>query len=235
MIVNEMKAKYEKAMKYYYGDHGYAKNKKKAFELLLPLASSGYIDAMAQVGRMYFKGKGTKCNYEKALEWYLKAAIAGHTEAQKMSAMMYSHGIGTKKDVKKASELYEKAALSEDEEAMYQLGVYYYLNEHLYEKSIYWLKRAIDHQYTDAKRMLGFVYQDMKNEESHYWFNQALNEYEKEAYNGNSESAYLAGELYLKGLGTKHDKDKAKQMFEIVLNDDQSSFSEQAKKKLELL
>ena len=71
------------ARKYFTGI-GEEKNYQKAYELFLPLASSGNGEAARFVGLMNLSGKGTDKNLDLAKEWLSVAAQKGDKTAQKL-------------------------------------------------------------------------------------------------------------------------------------------------------
>jgi TPR repeat protein len=65
---------------------------KKAFEILLPLAEAGDVDAMGSVGNMYAFGQGTEIDMDKAYAFWLKASEKHLGSAMGYIAALYSTG-----------------------------------------------------------------------------------------------------------------------------------------------
>jgi uncharacterized protein len=59
-----------------------------AFEILLPLAEAGVLDAQTTIAGMYMVGKGTTADRERAIEWYRIAANKGDMISQNNLATM---------------------------------------------------------------------------------------------------------------------------------------------------
>ena len=54
----------------------------EAFEIFMPLAEAGNVDAQGAIAGMYCEGKGVEQNIDRAIEWYRLAAEQGHPIAQ---------------------------------------------------------------------------------------------------------------------------------------------------------
>ena len=77
-------------------------------------AEQGDVDALNEIGNMYFDGQGVEKDDKKALEYYTKAAEKGDTDALINIGVMYANGQGVEKDDKKAFEYLTKAAETGD-------------------------------------------------------------------------------------------------------------------------
>ena len=70
--------------------HDYA----EAMAAWMPLAESGDLNAMYNVGLLYDEGLGVDVDKARALEWYLVPAREGDVSAQFNVAMIYDFGDG---------------------------------------------------------------------------------------------------------------------------------------------
>ena len=73
-------------------------NYEQAMEAWLPLAESGDLNAMYNVGLLYDEGLGVEQDKERALAWYLVPAQEGDVSAQFNVAMIYDFGDGDPAD-----------------------------------------------------------------------------------------------------------------------------------------
>ena len=69
---------YHLAGKYESGSLGVQKDMRRAVELLTEAAELGSIDALYNLGIVYYHGKGIQENKAKGVEFYKKAAVQGH-------------------------------------------------------------------------------------------------------------------------------------------------------------
>ena len=74
-------ARYGLGLAYHRG-RGVARDRVRAFELMLQSARSGYVIAEYGVGLLYKTGRGTARDVEKARQWLRRAADKGHEEAR---------------------------------------------------------------------------------------------------------------------------------------------------------
>jgi len=87
-------------------------------------ADAGDGQAMANLGRMYERGRGelTKDDAE-AVQWYRRGAAAGHGQAMASLGLMYERGRGgLTKDLAEAARWHQNGADVGDRYAMYCLG-----------------------------------------------------------------------------------------------------------------
>lgn len=73
-----------------------------AFELWMPKAQQGDVEAQNYLGIQYTLGLGVEKNYKEALNWYEKAAKAGFPDAQRNYGDMFHYGKGVPQDFYKA-------------------------------------------------------------------------------------------------------------------------------------
>jgi TPR repeat protein len=70
----------------------------KSFNLWLPLAIKGDVEAQNYVAIHYYLGLGRKRNFKVAKEWFEKAAQSNYSDAQYNLGVMYENGESIKKD-----------------------------------------------------------------------------------------------------------------------------------------
>lgn len=73
-----------------------------AFELWMPKAKEGDVEAQNYLGIQYSLGLGVKKNYKEAIKWYEQAALAGYPDAQRNYGDMFHYGKGVPQDFYKA-------------------------------------------------------------------------------------------------------------------------------------
>ena len=103
---------YLMAKRYETGENGFERNLRKAFDLYVKAARTGYDEAQLRLGAAYENGElNLKENYEKAYDWYLKAANNGNVEAMFILAEAYNYEeLDLEEDEDEAFEWYLKAA-----------------------------------------------------------------------------------------------------------------------------
>lgn len=74
----------------------------EAFEILLPLAKDGDVEAQFEVGFMYVHGRGVDRDFDTAMHWLTLAADQGHPQAQYHLALSYDIGRGVARDLVEA-------------------------------------------------------------------------------------------------------------------------------------
>lgn len=98
---------------------------KRAYQLWLPLAEQGGIDAQYAVGYLWEFGQGVKQSYVHAREWYERAAEADHDLAIYSLGYFYENGYGVRKDYGQAAHYYQRASDLGNVNAMSSLGYLY--------------------------------------------------------------------------------------------------------------
>ncbi|EJK61586.1 hypothetical protein THAOC_17901 [Thalassiosira oceanica] len=73
---------YYLGMKYFHGELGLQKDRKKAVELLTEAAELGSVEVLFSLGNAYRLGEGVQKDMAKAVELYEKAAMQGHVESR---------------------------------------------------------------------------------------------------------------------------------------------------------
>lgn len=74
------------------------------------LADSGDIEALHNLGIMYYNGFGVQLDYRKALQCFLQAAENGVAGSQNNLGYMYAHGEGVPQDLVRAHMWFDIAA-----------------------------------------------------------------------------------------------------------------------------
>ncbi len=190
-------------------------NPKKAFEIWLPLAKKGHLDAMDKIGEMYLSGSGVAKNKQTGLQWLEKAANGGNRFTQMMLGERYAQGIELEKDLNKAIYWYEKAAESRHEnaqEAYFELGKIYLLQEN-YPKAAEYLAKVAEERIGESGYLLGQLYEQGKGvtKDAAKAFELYLGAETPEAY-------LRLGEMSVEGIGTAKDITKAKVYFQEVID-----------------
>ena len=187
----------------------------KAFQLFKKAADLGNVEALNNLGYMYFRGEGIPKDYKKACELYEQAAVNGSVLAANNLGSMYRDGNGVAQDYKKAFELYEQAAEQDSGWAMYNLGLMYSNGMGMradYLKAVELYEKAADLGVSDALNNLGIMYAQGQGVAKN--IQKAIELYEKAAEQGNGLAMYNLGYLYFIGEGVKKDYEKAVEFYE---------------------
>ncbi len=118
----------------------------EAMRLLREAAQIGNIDAMNNLGILYYRGYGVEKNYDEALKWIRRGAAYGDETAYENLALMYSKGYGVPKNCKIAADMYLALAENGNTDAMTSLAFLYY-HEGVDGKPNYW---EAFHWYSEA-------------------------------------------------------------------------------------
>ena len=86
-----------------------AGNFDQAIQFYTTAAELGDVNAMYELGTMYYKGTGIDKNYETAREWFSKAAEAGNGNAMYYIGNMYYYGQGVPEDRSRATLYWQRA------------------------------------------------------------------------------------------------------------------------------
>ncbi len=148
------------AQKYQFGD-GIKMNGKKAIYWNEKAAEHREVDAMYNLGYMYYNGKQITQDYEKAFYWWKKGADIGDAQCAHQVAVCYKEGIGVKPNKRKYEHYFDLAAGLSDVEAMIALGYAYYYGEVRKKddkKAFKWMERAAEKGIAEAQYCLGVFY-----------------------------------------------------------------------------
>ena len=148
------------AQKYQFGD-GIKMNGKKALYWNEKAAENREVDAMYNLGYMYYNGKMIPQDYEKAFYWWKKGADCGDAQCAHQVAVCYKEGIGVKQNKRKYEHYFDMAAGLSDVESMIALGYAYYFGDIRKKddkKAFKWMERAADHGIAEAQYCVGVFY-----------------------------------------------------------------------------
>lgn len=190
---------------------GKEKNFPLALDLYQRAAGNGEIEAMVDLGEMYFQGDGVKEDNEIANYWFEKAATSynGNWCAFAHLGMAYHRGWGKEIDYDKAKDYYEKALEAGEDDVLCLLGQIYYDDEQ-YEKAMeYFMRAAVDGNefQANAEDYIADMYRLSQGVEQD--FAEAFSWYEKGAEHGNQDSMCSLAVRYMNGEGVEIDKEKA--------------------------
>ena len=188
-------------------------------------------------------------NFEKAAEWYQKAAENGLDAAQWRLGELYARGLGVEQNINKAIELRSKAAEQGNVMFQFMMGIMYatggfadystymFPDGYVYnveipqdaEKADKWL-RQLNHKQlnkTEKDRLEGnglfsFTLNQLSVEFiKHSKYDKAIYWYQREAEMGYRDAFCKLGEMYLDGKGISKDYQKARELFEKAILDDE--------------
>jgi len=148
-------------------------------------AEQGNAEAQCALGILYFKEIGVELDKTEAAKWYRKAAEQGHVVAQYALGECYSLGDGVEPDKTEAAKWYRKAAESGDANAQYKLGLCYAKGDGIVKNKIEakkWYSKA-----AEQKQRLA--------EDAINGFN-LMDQYRKDAENGDAKAQFELGRLY---------------------------------------
>lgn len=128
----------------YYKD---IQDEKNMFYWTKELASQGEVNAITNLGIMYYTGTGVRQDYHQAFKYYVISANQGEAKAQNNLGVMYSKGQGVKQDYQKAFEWHMKSANQGHPKAQNSIGVMYFNGEGVkknHKIANEWFKKACD-------------------------------------------------------------------------------------------
>ena len=137
---------------------GVAANQEKAAGFYLTAAEIGVKEAYPIVARRYDDGNGFRENPGEAARWYQQAAESGDLASMTRLAAAYERGRGVRKDERLAQQWYAKAADGREPEAEYRIAVMLLDGKGGMARDVPagegWLRRAAEHGYPEAKKLL---------------------------------------------------------------------------------
>ena len=158
------------AERYERGTEGFERNLRKAFDLYVKAAKSGYKEAQFRLAHAYENGElNLKENNEKAYDWYEQAANNGHIEAMFVLAEAYEYeNLDLDEDEDEAFDWYLMAAKHGHLKAqMIVAEAYEYENLGVDEdadEALEWYLRAAKNGYVEAMYKAGDRYYWMAQE-----------------------------------------------------------------------
>jgi len=188
-----------------------AKDYKKAFDILKPLAEEGNSQAQVTLGIMYDYGHGVKRNPGEALKWYIKAAEQGIPVVQHDVGVKYFQGAGVERDYLEAAKWWEMSANAGLADSQFNLGLLYYRGlgvEKNNEKAAGLFRQAAEQGNGHAQYSLAVMYafgQGTKKdyEAAYKWFSES-------AKQNVAQAQYNLGN----GYGIERDLATARQWYE---------------------
>lgn len=170
-----------------------------AVKYLTDSARMGYDQAQYDLGMKYYRGELFAKNLTKARKWFEKAAAQEHLKSMFQLALMLQKGEGGSRDPKRAVHFLTVASENGLGEAQHALAIIYLKqgNAKNIDSAIFWLRKAVQQENSDAKRDLGFLYIDGVGVEKNY--RQAQQLLTEPAQQGNPMSQFLLGEIYSRG------------------------------------
>ncbi len=225
---------YKKAREYLYGTVEREPNMVEAYAAMGAEAERGNAYAMHDMGKIYAQGLSVEQSQEKAQEWYAKALAAmladtGRKEnayLQYRIGKMYQHAQGTEENMEEAAKWFARAAEQESREgrksmglSLYSLGMLYLhgkgVSQDVEEASrLFILAHQKGNPYASFE--LGKLYEagrginENQEEKAENCYRSAfLGFLSMESKSGNDSLWYRIGSMYLKGVGTEKDEEKA--------------------------
>lgn len=166
-------------------------------EELIQLAKTGDPNACFELGMAYYLGnRNLKTDQKTGLEWLKKAAEQGLGDAELAVGLVYYNGDSqTPKNPDKAYYWLEKAANKNIGQAQFMMGTRYckYFNPEAEEdipKSIYWLKKAVENDFTIAAASLALVLVTQQN------YEEGMKYATMAAESGNPQGQFLLASIY---------------------------------------
>jgi len=132
----------------------------KAYEWMLKAAHGTNVDAMSNLGTMYYAGLGVEKNDEAALEWWRKAAAAGDIAAQNNLAVFsirMAAGEPAFTGNQSQTDEFRRKAEAGDADAQFAIAVLH-LRKKEFREGLDWMMRAVNQGHTDAMCELGSMY-----------------------------------------------------------------------------
>lgn len=124
------------------------------------IAATGDSSAIANLGRLYYRGGDVPRDFAEARRLFEQAIEAGNTDVISLLGMMYRDGNSVPVDKKKAESLFRKGAAAGARDSMYLLGIMLNRSSNSSDKSeaINWIRKASDAGDADADYALAVAY-----------------------------------------------------------------------------
>ena len=145
-----------------------AEQYKEAFEIFMPLAEAGNVDAQGAIAGMYFEGRGVEQNFDRAREWEQLAAEQGHPIAQNNLGLMYRSMNNREEAIKwltaaaKQNLPYAQSALGDVLSEDLKQSEDTQRTSKNYAEALKWYKAAAAQNYHMACHRLGEIYEEGK-------------------------------------------------------------------------
>lgn len=155
-----------------------------------------YVDALFNLGLIYYYGQGVAEDEKKAFELWLAAAKRGYTNAYRNVALWYHTGTGVKRNYEQAVEWAKKGSEIGDGGCTFILGVIHYRGQSVkrnYDKAFELFLMAAEQGYTDACQAVAECYYYGRGVERDY--SQAKEWCQKGVDSGDEEAVKLMKKL----------------------------------------
>ena len=175
-------------------------------------AERGYVDAMFELGNLFFESYNVKTDYSEAARWYRLAAEKGHAGAQCKLGSIWEYGYGLSSDYGEALGWYLKAAEQGYAKAQLSAGwLYTMLRPGIKQDNrlaAFWFRKAAAQGLREAESQLGHLYEyGGKGVEKN--FTEAASWYRLAAEKGDEYAQLSIARLYEEGLGVAKDEREA--------------------------
>lgn len=183
----------------------------KLFEMAI---NQGSVEALVDLGTLYFNGQGTKRDYHASFELNERAAYKGNRVAMRNLGIHYQYGYGVDIDLFQSVYYYRLSAENGFPEAQYDLGLAYLYGQGLpvnKKYGFYWIEKAADGGYVDALRSLGLMYENgwgVKNDQR-----KAFEYFQKGVERGNNACKENLAYYYENGIVVGRDENKARSLY----------------------
>ncbi|MDR2794892.1 MAG: sel1 repeat family protein [Holosporaceae bacterium] len=184
---------------YYNGNTFIPKNYEAAEEWLHKSAMQGCVRAEYTLGIMYLKGHGVPQNYSLGLQLIMMTAQKGLPEAFfSLGSIYYCGKYGTQKNCYLASKYFMGAALHGYTSCFEILGIMYFYGDGIPQNHVeaeICFSRAATNGFLISKYFLGTIYYNKE------MYTDAINMFLESAIQGDVNSMYRLGVIYLFGAG----------------------------------
>lgn len=198
------------------GSGGVEVNIIKAKELLEKSASQNNVEAIFNLGSIYFNGLKGKIdgepveipeNKERAIWLFHQAASFGDTVSQYWLGTVYHQGEYLPKDIDIALKYLNLAIQGGNAGAMYYLALMYKNGDGIQENQDEWKRlfiQSVEKGHGPSLYLVADMYYHGK-EGFPQDYGMAFENYQKSAQSGNNEALYCLGTMHFHGKGTKQD------------------------------
>lgn len=225
---------------------GLKKDLKKSFALYKKAAEQGYVEAMFKLTGCYAKGKGVDQDIPSAIDWCKKAADKNHGNALFEMGRLYQQGIAVTQNLTTAYDYFDKAekakfnrasqakaeiktiaqcwqnAYDGDAANQYKLAVCYFKGIGIEKNNTVaqqWLEKSAAQKYSEAQYDLAVIYMLDKSPEK---IKQAFELLTQAAAKNHIKAMVKLGECYYNGLGVEDDYEKAIELWEKAIKENNS-------------
>lgn len=160
---------------------------KSSYDMALPLANQGDVEAQYLVGSIFGAGLGVPKDYTQAVFWFKKAAQQQHMEAEFWCGFSYMHGLGVEKNYDEAKVWFRRAAEQGHPKAFHNLAalalgsfmtVNLLLNDNAREEALLWFVKGAKHGDFLSQYGAGLMYRTQSRDsndevQAYYWMSRA--------------------------------------------------------------